>query len=61
MGSRFVTPEPAVEQRWRHRDQGSSWRIINVKNQEITLTGPGPCRSVKYIPKEEFLAEWMPV
>lgn len=61
MASRFMTPEPEMGQRWRHRDQGLSWRIVGIKDDVISLSGPGPGRSVQYVPKDEFLAEWMPV
>lgn len=61
MASRFVTPEPAIHQRWRHRDHGPSWRIIDIQDNVIIVSGPGPARSIKYINKQEFMAEWMPV
>jgi hypothetical protein len=61
MASRFVIPEPKLGQRWRHRDQGPSWRIIDIQDDVIIVSGPGPGRSIKYIYKQEFMAEWMPV
>ena len=61
MPSRYSLPEPATGQRWRLKDSGLSWRITLIKDDVITLTGPGPCRSAKTMSKEEFLTEWMPV
>lgn len=61
MGSRFVIPEPAIGQRWRHRDQGPSWRVVGINAGVISLSGPGPGRAVQYVPKDEFKTEWMPV
>jgi len=61
MASRFVIPEPEIGQRWRHRDQGPSWRIVGIKDAVVTLSGPGPGRAVQYVPKNELMTEWMPV
>jgi len=61
MASRFMTPEPEMGQRWRFKDTGMSWRIVGIVDDVITVSGPGPLRSVKNIPKEQFMTEWMPV
>jgi hypothetical protein len=56
-----MTPEPEMGQRWRFKDTGMSWRIVGIVDDVITVSGPGPLRSVKNIPKEQFMTEWMPV
>ena len=40
------------------REDGSTWRIVSVEEDEIGLSGPGPCRSMRYVDQEEFEEFW---
>ena len=40
--------------------QGTYWRVVSVRDDSVTFSGPGPCRSLKTVPDDE-LHEWVPV
>jgi len=38
-----------------------NWLCISLNEESISLTGPGPCRSIITLPLAKFYAEWHPV
>lgn len=51
----------AVDSIWspRSEDRTLGWRVTKVTLEDVHITGPGPCRSYRYIPFEEFVTEWV--
>ncbi len=37
------------------------WRVVGQTKDEITLSGPGPCQSVKTVPRAEFEEFWQEI
>jgi len=35
-----------------------TWRIVNIKERGVDLSGPGPCRGMKDVSYEEFNQWW---
>jgi hypothetical protein len=52
-----VKPAPAVGDRWCAPD-GSVWRIVGRDGAAFSLSGPGPCRSLRHVSREELVADW---
>ncbi len=52
-------PGLAVGDNWRQKPEGMWWGVIKVTEDEVHLTGPGPCRSVKTVPYREFVEGWV--
>jgi len=45
----------ATEQRWAPKAGGLSWLVVALSpDGTIALTGPGPCRLMKYISIDEL-------
>jgi hypothetical protein len=51
----------ATGQRWCPKAGGSWWTVVALSfDGQVTLSGPGPCRSVKYVKDEELFEDWKP-
>lgn len=53
--------EIAFNQEW-HRagdSNDATWRIVGIKPDMITLSGPGICRSVRCVSPDELLKKWV--
>lgn len=53
----------ASGQRWREKGEEKgkvTWMIVSISSDQRTigLTGPGPCRSMKYVTPEELEEGW---
>ena len=40
------------------RDDGVTWRVVASDETSVTVSGPGPCRSLKILSREEFDEWW---
>jgi hypothetical protein len=45
-------------QRCRDKDN-NPWRIVSLQNDIVSVSGPGPLRSLQNVPINEFIAEWI--
>lgn len=43
---------------WKPRLSDSTWRVVGVTKERVTLSGPLPARSVQYVTMRDFLSKW---
>ena len=46
-------------ERWRHKNEISTWRVTTVDKNSVNLSGPGPCRAYKTVDLKEFCENWV--
>jgi len=51
-------PGLALGDNWWRPPDGVWWGVIKITEDEVHLTGPGPCRSITTVPYGEFVDEW---
>jgi hypothetical protein len=40
-------------------EEGSpSWRVVGLEEDRVDLSGPGPCRGMRLLTRDEFDATW---
>ncbi len=57
----FELPTPVIGERWIESGVGeASWVVvkIDINNNKVGLSGPGPFRSYHTVPYSEFVVEW---
>lgn len=53
------TSAVATGQQWRPRGDATPWVVVSLaEDGTVGLSGPGPCRGMKWIQDEEFFRDW---
>jgi len=53
-----MTSDIKVGQRWQS-PEGGKWKVIEVTDEDIHLSGPGPCRGITVVARMKLEAEWI--
>lgn len=52
----------ATDQRWASKKGGPAWRVVSIaEDGTIALTGPGPCRQMKYLSVDDLERDYQVV
>lgn len=54
----MTEPKFGIRVRDTREDTSVTWRIVGVDEDDISLSGPGPCRSMKTVARAEFEELW---
>jgi len=50
----------ASSQRWRKKGETVFWTVVSISSdqQTIGLSGPGPCRGMRYVTPDDLESDW---
>jgi hypothetical protein len=57
----ILTKPPKIGTDYRRRGETMSWRVVSANNDEVKLSGPGPCRGYMVVETKTFSRDWVRV